>query len=717
MTLPRKETALKREDLIRYETRLQEGVRGLLPFTSHSLHFPAEVPETLRCADAGLCWTAHYEPAQDSLHLPLVHNDTLLGVFSARGVRLEHPTTELGLITRGCCLCMDALAMYKRSQSDALTGLSNREALHKAAEQEIELILACIRPGPSAPLDCPLPGYRASFGLALFRLDRLEHVNSRYGYALGDEVVARAATVIESLCPEHAMPARIGGDTLALLWPQTNPRLCRRLGERILQEFGREVFSDPVSEDEFSSTLCAGFANYPQDMPGWQLRSSPSEQCRALLHKARLALAASLQNGREKVFSFRDILAKGGQVTEVHPMHRLRVTLGRDTGILEGQRFLVWPGTTPDPDHRTPARESYPQAPKGEIQIMEVGEQGSSAEILHLTDPSWHVLPGDTITPVTERERSLERKGIATDSGIQRDLPTGLLVYRDFIRSWSKARQDLGEFALVMVRATTHPAGRRLDGPNQEMLMQQISERCMGCFGTGALGGRYSSNCLIFHVTDKGLPSLADDCAALIAADARELEIGLHIGIAPYPFLRYSRAETLDNCRKALEHAAHLPETGLAIFDSVSLNINADRLFSSGDHYAAMEEYKAALVADGGNAVARNSLGICYARLGLLPQAKREFQEVLQYDPQDVMALYNLGCVCLRLDEQDLARDSFEECVRRNPDHAFSLLRIGQMQEQAGLLDQAWETYEQVQGLKRDKGLSYSHLARVAWLR
>ena len=92
-----------------------------------------------------------------------------------------------------------------------------------------------------------------------------------------------------------------------------------------------------------------------------------------------------------------------------------------------------------------------------------------------------------------------------------------------------------------------------------------------------------------------------------------------------------------------------LPDPKVAVFDSISLNLSADRRFMEGDVYGAIEEFKLALTDDPANLLARNSLGICYAQLGRFEDARREFETVLASESGDVLALYNLGWANHRL--------------------------------------------------------------------
>jgi tetratricopeptide (TPR) repeat protein len=191
------------------------------------------------------------------------------------------------------------------------------------------------------------------------------------------------------------------------------------------------------------------------------------------------------------------------------------------------------------------------------------------------------------------------------------------------------------------------------------------------------------------------------------------LGIEMAAGVAGYPFLTFSKADALENCRKALDHALLLPAPPrIAVFDSISLTISADRLFALGDIYAAVEEYKLALLADEANTLARNSLGICLAKLGSLPQAKAEFERVIARDQKNAMALYNYGCLCRRLGENALARKAFKRCLALNPGDVFSLLRLGRMAEEGKRLADALKYYRRAEGLS--PGVGMRHMARLA---
>ncbi|HBR06955.1 MAG TPA: diguanylate cyclase, partial [Desulfovibrio sp.] len=203
----------------------------------------------------------------------------------------------------------------------------------------------------------------------------------------------------------------------------------------------------------------------------------------------------------------------------------------------------------------------------------------------------------------------------------------------------------------------------------------------------------------------------------LCAAASERLSLNLAVGIARFPYLRLDRAAALENAGKALDHALLLPPPRAALFDSVSLNIAADKLFVDGDFFGALEEFKLALLADENNLTARNSLGVCLAQLGRLEQARQHFEQVIAADPKDIMAHFNLGRACQRLGDLKRAREAYRRCLKLDPRHIFSLLRLGTLAERENKPAQAEKFYLQAAELPEGHKLTPRLLARVCLAR
>ena len=231
------------------------------------------------------------------------------------------------------------------------------------------------------------------------------------------------------------------------------------------------------------------------------------------------------------------------------------------------------------------------------------------------------------------------------------------------------------------------------------------------------LAGQYGSNALIFYHPGAEAEALAPPWAALCT----ELEargIAVAAGIAGHPFLQFRKTEAPECALKALEYAQLLPAPHVGVCNSLALNISADKRYSLGDVFGAIEEYKLALLADQENVLAWNSLGTCYAALGRHNEARRYFGEALQRASsveQAVQTRYNLGTVCLQLEDRKAAAEYFRQCIADAPEHLYAHLRLGQLCEEAGRRSDAQKYYEQaaaIEELREQRDGESSNVAR-----
>ena len=701
---------LTRQDLIVHEPTIKDILRSFVGFKSYSLYFPPETP--------GETPEAQYLQEEQKLLLPLAVNDVFLGTFVAKGVKAKGLKGALPLLGRAADLCLENLLLAKACRTDPVTGLANRASLITAMEREIELVQACIMPGSASCLDGGEA--RGGFGLVLFDVDYFSWVNQGYGHLFGETLLLRLGKILEGIAPEGAMCARLEEDVFAVLLAGASNARCEELAENFRTAVAETAFEYPVNGERICLTATAGFALYPQDLHGGQLAAPVGEAARILVQKARKTLGCAKDLGRDQVMSFSKLLREGGQVLERLPLSQLVVSLGRGVDAKEGQRFLVWSprfeGTSLTQPGRGGDRVSgrYPAMVKGEIILMETQEDVSIAEVLNLTDANWPIEPGDRLLLAQEPEGLFAAEADA-DAPPRLDRGSGLLSHPDFIRKLTQARKNQSVFTLALVRLPEAGKERKEQATSpSEARVQELAMLCREYFGQDVLGGRYSTSSLSFFIPGLDPIVLRERFSAFMDLAATRLGLKLAVGLAGYPFLNFGKADVLENCRKALEHSRLMTGQALAVFDSISLTISADRLFTLGDVYGAVEEYKLALLADEENVLARNSLGICLARLGRMAQAKTEFEKVLALEPKNVMALYNLGHACHRLGETAVARKAFQRCLKLNPKDVYSLLRLGRMAEESGRLADAAKYYEKAAAEPEGKGLSMRHLARVS---
>ena len=730
---------LSRKDMIVFEQRLVDAIGSFFPFTSHSIHFPRSAEHS----DA--TWLAE----ENKLMLPLTgEGGVLLGLFVARGVTPKAAEAFISHWPALRALIADNLLLYKRSLCDPVTGLFTRHYLLRCMEREIETLRDPLPafPGASGRKDSPLNApdasrealrnsgeglvsgpeeIRPSFpAILVVRLAALRDVEREFGYQFADELMVPLADALVAVCPEQALAARTGDSEFAVHLPSAGPRACRALAADIVQAL-RKVFVVHPLKREHRVGICAsvGYTLYPQDAAGPMFIRSSAEQARLMLEKARLAAALaeqtpfSAKTGADSVMGFGSILAEGGRVLENLPLSRLLVSLGANMYAREGQRFSVW--TT---NHAAAADlERTPLAPlyKGEIVLMDVHDDVSQAEVIHLGEPGWGIEPGDHLVLLPEEQGSLAR---AADGEAKLDAATGLLRHGDFLARWTEERERVDSFALALLRLAPKQGTRGEGGTYPGRFMAEAVRLCLEDLAPSVgkddsasppFGGRYGLNSLIFFHPSPDLDSLSEQYARLAEAIASRLDFEAAVGIAMHPYLDFRKADALENCQKALEYAMLLPSPHVGVLDSLALNISADKRFSQGDTFGAIKEYQLALLADESNGMAWNSLGICLAGLNRHSEAERHFTRALECNPDDVMALYNLGYMHQSQGRPDEAGKCYERCLELEAGHLYAIVRLGQLAESAGEPKTARKLYEQAAVLPGGKGLTYRHFARL----
>jgi len=690
-------------ELVDFEHTIKDLIAEFLPFTSYSLFFPREKPDGVPDPE--------FRPEDGELILPLVFRDEMLCYFIAKGVKLKAPSTAPRYIMALASSVLEKLALYKWAVTDALTGLHTREFFFSELAQAIDRVQGCLATGncragvESRDMEMTFSG---TLGVLFLDLDCFQNINERYGYLTGDDIMSEVGRLLNLVCPKYTTVSRFANDKFAILLPDAKPRACFQLSEVIRSGISKLSFTDDLTRDIITLTGSLGFANYPQSLEGGQFRRTPGEQARILVSKARRGVTVAKDLGRNRVFNYADILDKGGRVTDALPMRRVSVSLGETSGAQVGQRFLVRAARHPE------AHESALPVYKGEIVLVDVSEDSAVAEILHLADAGISIAPGDRLKRVQGEEGLFAGKDIVAPTAP--DAATRLFPYSEFMARFEEARRVPDSFALALIRVTDQP-GTADEGYQEAMdrLVAGVTHIARGAFGDNGFGGRYGLNGVLFFLENLDRETLMARALEIEKLAADTLSVKVAVGAARFPFLGFTRADIPENCRKALEHALLLPDPKVAVFDSISLNLSADRRFMDGDVYGAIEEFKLALVDDPDNLLARNSLGICYAQLGRFEDARREFETVITADPKDVLALYNLGWAHHRLGDLKAARKAYRRCLDAEPGHIYSLMRLGSIEENAAKFDKATELYKKAAEQPGGERMVLRPLARVAY--
>jgi tetratricopeptide (TPR) repeat protein/GGDEF domain-containing protein len=654
------------------EELLCRNLATLFFFSEHALYFPTEstlpAPKLLS--------------RERRLLLPLTAEGRLLGVFMARGVRPREIRPLLPVLPGMAGLCLVNLALAKAVRADSLTSFATEDALFAHIERRAARVRGFLE-DTAATGGASLHSLR--FGLVLIRLANGEDIARQTDdYVFENDFLRElAGACADGLLPD-ALPARVGRYEFALLLPGAGRSACESAALAALERMQAVCLPDPLSLRPVRPVLCAGHAVYPQDMQGADMVKSMYDQARRLL--ARVSLAADVVQDMildvaqdaavsRRTLAFARILHEGGVVREALGGGRVLTSLGRRAGAAEGMRFAVQ------------ARKGG--AYKAEIVLLQAGPLDSVAEVLHMADAAEPPDRGDLLSllgAIPDIDRT--REGDAAVSAMNVE---GVCGYGDFLKFSVREMGKSARFVLAIVRFAK--AGKHVFAETAQGLRGLVLRK--GPVDDAAcpfLCGEYGDTGLIFFHSGTSpeamLPVYESLCSAL-----RDYEPAA--GLAGYPFLHFDKAEMRECALKALEYARLLPEPRVGVCNSLALNISADRLYSLGDLFGAVEEYKLALLADKNNIMALNSLGVCMAALGRREDARRYFLIALKHGgPLEGQTCYNLGAVNQILGKRRAAAHYYRRCLACAPDHLFAHIRLGQLYEAGGRTRLARAFYE-----------------------
>lgn len=103
------------------------------------------------------------------------------------------------------------------ARTDSLTGLANRRAMDERLNQEF----------------CGNVGRSGLLCVALLDLDQFKSYNDTFGHQAGDEALIRIAEILQNTLRQSDLPARFGGEELAIILPHTTRENAELLAERL----------------------------------------------------------------------------------------------------------------------------------------------------------------------------------------------------------------------------------------------------------------------------------------------------------------------------------------------------------------------------------------------------------------------------------------------------------------------------------------------------
>jgi len=220
-----------------------------------------------------------------------------------------------------------------QGQYDSSTGLMTRQAFERQASALL---------GSTAS---------ATHIILYLDIDRLHVINETFGMHVGDDVIVNVAECMAKSLPAGALSARISGDRLAALIPNSNMDKAAIVAEKIRAAAAAIV--PRAGQGPFEVSVCLGVA--PIDRSDNTLAHA--------LATAEIACKAAKDRGRNRVEMFQDsdqsIIRRH---TDILVIGKLREALGNDSFRLDAQPIL-------------PLRGNYGR-PRFELLIRMLGDRG-----------------------------------------------------------------------------------------------------------------------------------------------------------------------------------------------------------------------------------------------------------------------------------------------------------------------------------------------------
>ncbi|KMY66545.1 hypothetical protein AAU61_15490 [Desulfocarbo indianensis] len=702
------------QDLLRFEEilkppfrrALESGRVDLLPSPQ------ADADSSDPLARAVARGRAVFDERAGRLVLPLQTNGPALGLLVIWGVRAEQLAPQVaGFLSALVETALDMVRLRLAAETDSVTGLMNEAAM----DEELTKALASLTPAKVRGRPA-LDRQRGEKGLTLLAVEA-EGMNAlldRYGRRFRDQVFQE---LTRKLFEEVAAPlavARAGNAFLLLL--EGGAGVAHEAANYLRRAAkGLEMPRPDGGQWHPALRMAAAAA----DASAYQAGGLATEAAAVFKGRALRALACAVRVGLDELLFFGEIVDKACRITEVMPMDRVRLDLGRLHGLCEGERFQVVSGLEPQGGENG-VKENR-RSGRAEIVVVSVSEEEAVAEVVALHDPTWTLRPGDRLRRGSAEDDSAGEPGgeellevCGQSLRVVLDEVTGLACHRSFMAMFAALCSCEDAFAAIIVRV------EGLEGMREEVgrvgadaLMKTLAAAARQVLGEGALLGRFAPDSLAALLPGADAEQARKRAEELIQRLAGATQRALRAGIAVHPCQGFQEADALDNAAKALVHAGFLEPGSAVAFDAVSLNISGDALFAQGRISEAVAEYERGLGLTPEEPNLLNSLGVCYGHLGQMDKAMAYFERALQAASQDFMAHYNLGYALMAQGRLSEARQRLEASLELQPEHADTLFQLGRLAQGEGRLTEALDLFTRASQRQECRPAVHRHLGEA----
>lgn len=178
------------------------------------------------------------------------------------------------------------------SITDDLTGLYNRRYFNQRFEREV---LRARR-------------YNRPLTVVMVDIDYFKHYNDINGHLLGDEILKKVATLLESNLRKADIVARYGGEEFVIILPEIDKQQADQVAEKLRRTIEVRSFPKEQFQPNKNLTISLGLATLPDD----------SSNAKELLDLADRALYQAKGEGRNRVVSYHPSMT---QITKSNILH------------------------------------------------------------------------------------------------------------------------------------------------------------------------------------------------------------------------------------------------------------------------------------------------------------------------------------------------------------------------------------------------------------
>ena len=246
-----------------------EAVASLLPLPKEVSGWPViEEPHNCKAVRSGrrflvndvavepLCPSEFVLPCEGSYHCgPLIAGGIIIGAVRLQGIRNYWTPERERLLESYLSGAASALSnlrlletMKQQANIDMLTGLYNRRFLEDYARKLFAMARRREQP----------------VGVVMMDLDHFKGFNDIYGHEIGDRILRQFARTVISSMRETNLAARFGGEEFVVLLPDTGPKACLIVAERIRQAVARMVIPSVADKPLPQVTVSLGIAVFPE---------------------------------------------------------------------------------------------------------------------------------------------------------------------------------------------------------------------------------------------------------------------------------------------------------------------------------------------------------------------------------------------------------------------------------------------------------------------